>query len=168
MDDGRKAAIKFAAVVTEEGQSVLRFERDYPHPPEKVWRALVEPSGLMGWFPCRIDGERQVGATLQFVFENDEAPPSEGIVLDFDPPRLFAYTWAGEVLRWRLHPTKEGTRLVLTNSLEYAPLNLAAGWHTGLDELGYFLDDEPLPWTPEDRLEELLAIYREHLGIPEE
>jgi uncharacterized protein YndB with AHSA1/START domain len=157
-------AVKYAEVVTEEGQSALRFERDYPHPPEKVWRALVEPSGLEGWFPCRIEGERKVGAMLQFIFVNDNAPPTEGIVLDFEPPRLFAYTWAGEVLRWRLQPITEGSRLIFTNSLEYDPIALAAGWHTGLDELGYFLDDEPLPWTLEDRLAELQAIYAKRFG----
>jgi len=157
-----KMNTKYAEVAMEEGQRVLRFEHDFPHPPEKVWHALVEPSGLEGWFPCRIDGERKVGATLQFVFENDEAPPTEGTMLEYDAPRVVAYTWAGDELRWRLHPKAEGVRLILTNSLAYDPVKLAAGWHTGLEMLGYFLDDEPLPWLIENREAELLKVYDEH------
>lgn len=43
-----------------DGRSVLRVERRFSHPPEKVWRALTESAHLAHWFPsdvaARLDG----------------------------------------------------------------------------------------------------------------
>src|SRR6202044_3738122 len=44
----------------------LRFRRQLPHPPERVWRAITEPEHLQAWFPQRIVGRWQVGGMLRF------------------------------------------------------------------------------------------------------
>ena len=54
-----------------EGDMVgVRFERRLAHPLERVWRAITEPDELAKWFPAkpRIEGERRVGAKLQFTY----------------------------------------------------------------------------------------------------
>ena len=35
-----------------------------------------------------------------FTFRGGEAPPFDGEVLVYDPPRVLAYRWATDVLRW--------------------------------------------------------------------
>jgi hypothetical protein len=45
----------------------LRFERTFPHPPEKLWRAITEPEHLAAWFPDSIVvSEWKGGAPLRF------------------------------------------------------------------------------------------------------
>jgi uncharacterized protein YndB with AHSA1/START domain len=147
---------------------VLRFAREFAHPPERVWQALIEPSELKGWFPCRIEGERALGATIRFVFDNNNAPVTEGKITEFDPPHRLAYTWDQEVLRWELRPTPRGSLLIFTNSIDYTPTGLAAGWHTGLDVLERQLDGRPATWSIEERLDELQKEYETHFEHPEE
>jgi len=132
---------------------VLRYERRYRHPPEKVWRALVEPEELRHWFPTRIDGERRAGARLSFVFEGGEAPTLGGELRVFEPPHTLEYTWDDEVLRWELSATDEGSLLVFTTTFEArakAPRD-AAGWHLCLQGLARRLDlaqnQAPTPWV---------------------
>jgi uncharacterized protein YndB with AHSA1/START domain len=119
------------------GRWVLRFERRYPHPPEKVWRALTETSELAAWFPARIEGERQAGASLHFVFENSTAAPIEGVMRVFDAPHVLEYTWGNEVLRWQLSPDGVGCRVVFENIFDERSKAArdAAGWHSCLDAL---------------------------------
>lgn len=148
-----------------DGTYVLRFERRLAHPPEKVWRALTEPDQLRQWFPTDIEGERKLGAKLLFVFR-DDAPRAEdmpellehdpedleGEFTEFDPPRVLAYTWGDEDLRWELEPTGDGCLLALTHSFDErsgiphpagprkkAARN-AAGWDVCLASLETLLD----------------------------
>ncbi|MET0344370.1 MAG: SRPBCC domain-containing protein [Polyangiales bacterium] len=151
-------------LLREGNRYVLRYERRYPHPSEKVWRALVEPEELRHWFPARIEGERRAGARLSFVFDGDEGPPLEGEVRVFEPPRVLEYTWDDEVLRWELHATREGCLLVFTTTFQArakAPRD-AAGWHMCLANLVRALGDAPAetpPWA------ELYESYCRTLGI---
>lgn len=93
--------------------ATLRFERHLRHPPEKVWRALTEGPELERWFPALVEGEREVGAPLSFVTEEGVA---EGRITELDPPRVLAYTWGDETLRWELFPAVGGCLLVLTTT----------------------------------------------------
>src|SRR6266550_3193745 len=81
-------------IETEDGVGV-RFERRLAHPPERVWRAVTEQAELAKWFPARpeVEGERQVGAKLRFVYPKGEAPTEHGEIVELDEPRLFAFTW---------------------------------------------------------------------------
>jgi uncharacterized protein YndB with AHSA1/START domain len=154
--------------VREDGSYVLRFERRLGHPPEKVWRALTEPDQLRQWFPVDIDGERRPGARIRFVFRED-APSAadmpellehdpvdlDGEFTAFDPPRLLAYTWGEEDLRWELDPIEEGCRLVFTHTFtersgiphpggaRKKAARTAAGWEVCLAQLAELLGASP-------------------------
>ena len=93
---------------TADGHSVLRFERRLGHPPAKVWRAITEPDELSAWFPAGVEGEREAGAKIRFVFPGTEET-QDGEILEYDPPRVFAYTWGDSMLRWQLRP-EDGER----------------------------------------------------------
>lgn len=138
----------------------LSFTRFLPHPPEKVWRAITEPQHLSAWFPARMDGERQAGAPLRFVFEHGEGPPGDGVVEVFDPPRVFAFSWGPETLRFELEPADGGTVLTFVNGFDELgkAVRDAAGWHYCLERLvaelaGSEWKDEPVPrWKTLERL----------------
>jgi uncharacterized protein YndB with AHSA1/START domain len=122
---------------TEDGSYQLRYVRHYPHPPEKVWRALVEPSELAHWFPSAIEGERKPGAKLRFVFEGVAGPATEGVMRVFEPPRLLEFTWTNQTLRFELTADRGGSKLVFSTTFHErvtAPRD-AAGWHKCLDKL---------------------------------
>jgi uncharacterized protein YndB with AHSA1/START domain len=124
---------------TRDGRSVLRMERWLNHPPEKVWRAVTEPERLADWFPEKITPELRVGGTV--AYESGES----GAVTDLDPPRLIAYTWGTDHLRWELHPERDGTRLVLLHTFDdrAAAASYGAGWHTCIVALDLALDGRP-------------------------
>lgn len=119
-------------------RSSVRLERDLPDPPHQVWRALTDPEELKSWFPTEIAVDRwEVGARLSFVFPEHEEYNMTGTVLECDEPRLLAYTWGDETLRFALTPTASGgTHLVLFDELApgIAARN-AAGWQLCLDRL---------------------------------
>jgi len=95
----------------------------YPHPPERVWRALTDPQELAAWLMLN-DFAPRVGHKFQF-----RAKPQWGWrgivdceVLEVDPPRRLRYAWQGDAkgqvttVTWTLEPVSEGTRLVLEHS----------------------------------------------------
>lgn len=99
----------------------LRFEAVYPHPPEKVWRALTDSKAIEQWLMSN-DFEPRLGH--KFMFTSKPQPGWDGKtyceVIELDPPHRLAYTWKGgpldTVVRWTLEPTADGTRLVLEHS----------------------------------------------------
>ena len=151
---------------SETGSYRLRYVRHYPHAPEKVWRALIEPGELKHWFPAAIEGERKAGAKLQFVFEGEDGPPTEGVMRVFDPPRVLEFTWVDDVLRFEITAEPHGSRLdfITTFGERVTAPRSAAGWHSCLDPLGERLDeaqDKPLPWP------ELYRTYLRMFGAGE-
>jgi uncharacterized protein YndB with AHSA1/START domain len=147
-------------------QPTLRYERQLPHPPEKVWRALTEDEHLAAWFPTTIDGERTAGAPLTFRFEHVALDPMHGEVVAFDPPSLLEFTWSGDRLRFELAPEAGGTALTFTVVLEELgkATRDGTGWHQCLDSLERALDDDPE--RPDDmrRWRELREDYAERFG----
>jgi uncharacterized protein YndB with AHSA1/START domain len=123
---------------TDGTRPVIRFERLLPDQPERVWRSITDREELKEWFPTDIiTDEWKVGATLTFVFRENQAPSFTGTVLELEEPRLLAYTWGEEILRFVLTPQPGGaTRLVLTDELDrgIAARN-AAGWEDCLARL---------------------------------
>jgi uncharacterized protein YndB with AHSA1/START domain len=96
----------------------------YPHPPERVWKAITEPR-LMALWLMEVDGfEPRVGC--RFRFRTRPAPGFDGIieceVLEVDPLRRLAYSWRSgnakklTMVSWSLHAERTGTRLVLDHS----------------------------------------------------
>lgn len=141
----------------------LRFERDLPHPPAKVWRAITEPEHLVAWFPTTIEGERAEGAKLRFEFPFDDAPGLDGEMVVYDPPTAMELRWGDETLRFDLEAQPAGTRLTLLavfDDLGKAARE-GAGWHACLDILGYEISGEPLPWPPDKRWSQVHPLYLE-------
>ena len=145
----------------------LTFVRQLEHPCEQVWGALTEKEHLAAWFPTDIEGERAAGAALRFVFRNNEGPVIDGQMLIYNPPRVLAFRWGNEeTLRFELEPTATGCRLTFVN--RFGELGKAArdaaGWHSCLDVLRYHLNDEPAPWQPPERWQQVHEAYVERLG----
>jgi uncharacterized protein YndB with AHSA1/START domain len=146
----------------------LRFVRTFAHGREKVWRALTEAEHQVAWFPQEMQGERAVGATLQFV--SREMPDMEkftGEMLVYDPPSVLEFTWGDDVLRFELEAKADDTT-VLTMTDTFTELGKAArdaaGWHACLDVLEASLDGARPSWSSEDRWREVHPGYVERLG----
>ena len=142
----------------------LRFTRRLRHAPEKVFAALSEPEHLRAWFPFDIEGERAPGASLRFVFRDDEAPPFEGEMVAYEPPSVMELRWGGdETLRLEVAPDGDGSVLTLINV--FADLGKAArdaaGWHACLDALEAHVEGQP---APENRWAEVHPQYVERFG----
>ena len=91
----------------------VEHEAVYPHPPERVWRALIDPSELAVWL-MPTDFAPEVGRS--FVLETgDEIGTIHGEVLEIDEPRLLRCRWSGVFgdteVSFELFPEAEGTRL---------------------------------------------------------
>jgi uncharacterized protein YndB with AHSA1/START domain len=121
-----------ATLQTEEGRATLRFERSLRHGQERVWRAVTDAEELRAWFPAAVIYEPRVGAPMQFDFGGEHGMDVwPGEVLEFDPPRAFAFLWGEDTLRFELAQEGDGTRLVFTHSFAHEPgkeARDAAGW----------------------------------------
>lgn len=149
-----------------EGRWTLRFTRQLPHSPGKVWRALTEPEHLAKWFPSDIEGERAAGAKLRFVFREGEGPTMDGEMLAFDPPSLMEMRWGDELLRFELRAEGDGSVLEFTNVFDELgkAARDAAGWHACLDLLAFDVDGREPPWPSNERWKHVEGDYRERLG----
>jgi uncharacterized protein YndB with AHSA1/START domain len=110
---------------TDGARSRLRMRRELAHPPEKVWAALVEPDRLAAWFPTSARPELRVGGTVDF------GPDGTGEITELEPPRVIAYTWATDHLRWEVVPDGAGSVLLLEHSFDdrAGAASFASGWH---------------------------------------
>jgi uncharacterized protein YndB with AHSA1/START domain len=96
-----------------ETRSVV-IEREMPHPPEKIWRALTETPLLDDWL-MKNDFRLVVGH--KFNFRADPVGGWDGVigceVLEVEPRRRLSYSWDSlgveSVVTWTLEPTKDGT-----------------------------------------------------------
>jgi uncharacterized protein YndB with AHSA1/START domain len=122
----------------------LRFERRIAHPVEAVWSAISEPAKLAGWFPTAVSGEMRAQGHLNFSFEEHDLPPMEGEVTEFDPPRVLAFGWGEDHLRFELTPAEGGAQTDLRFTVRLGGEDKAArdgaGWHVTLDALEVALD----------------------------
>lgn len=157
-----------ASLVMAGTGPAVRFERVLAMTPDEVWAALTDPDSLRGWFPCSISVRQwEVGGALTFSFPGHAEFTMDGVVLECDAPRVLAYLWGEETLRFELEPVSSGpagTRLVLTDELT-APIAArnAAGWHLCLDRLAgkpaaKAASDAPGPGGGED-WRRLFALY---------
>ena len=147
----------------------LRFERRLMQPVARVWRAITEPSELAHWFPSAVEGDIRAGGELTFRFEHmplDAPTTMAGSVTDFEPPRLFAFYWGDDHLRFELEPADpDGCLLRFTVVLdaEDKAARDAAGWHHCLDGLERELSDGPP--VPDESWRERYEEYSQR-GLP--
>jgi uncharacterized protein YndB with AHSA1/START domain len=105
----------------------LVVERVFPHPPEKLWRALTESPLLAQWM---MGNDFEPVPGRKFQFRTDPKPNWNGIadceVLVVDQMRQLSYSWcvgksessAGLQwnLLWTLTPVEGGTNLRMEQS----------------------------------------------------
>lgn len=127
-----------ATLIDTETRPTIRFERRLPASLERAWRAVTDPEEMRAWFPSAVVGERKVGASLSFPFDQNVAHAFEGEVLEWEPMKIFAFTWNGDELRIELTPEADATILVFTHAVDHltAAARTASGWEAclaGLD-----------------------------------
>jgi len=103
--------------MTEPAASrTLVIEREMPHPPEKVWRALTQGPLIEEWL-MKNDFQPVVGH--RFSFRSTPVPGWDGVIESevqvIEPNSRLAYSWGTmgttSVVTWTLTPTKAGTHL---------------------------------------------------------
>jgi uncharacterized protein YndB with AHSA1/START domain len=123
----------------------LVIEREMPHPPEKIWRALTQMPLIEQWL-LKNDFEPVVGHRFNF-----RAPPMpkwdgviDGEVLVVEPHARLSYSWGSMGLKtvviWTLTPTKGGTHLRMEQTgfpTEDSPFYKGAnyGWQNFIGKL---------------------------------
>jgi uncharacterized protein YndB with AHSA1/START domain len=166
--------LDYGELTTDGGRAVVTYHRRFPHPPQKVWRALTEDEHLAAWFPTTIEGERAQGASLVFRHRDVDLPPMEGEIRAIEPHTLLELSWGGDTLRFELEPDGDGTALTLTATMEELgkAAREGAGWHTCLTRLAYELDGAEEPetdWRATHRLyQERFGPEASTVGIPKE
>jgi uncharacterized protein YndB with AHSA1/START domain len=134
----------YASYEIVDDRPTLRFERRLAHPEEKVWEAITRPDELEHWFPTAVTIDLRVGGRMSFSFrqqrtlDGKELPQLEGEVTDLDPPRLFAFYWGEDHLRFELEPAEAGgcvLRFTVQLDAREKAARDAAGWHVCLDRL---------------------------------
>lgn len=136
-------------------------------PPERIFQALIDPREVMQWWAsenCQIESfalEPCQGGRWRYDTKQCELNVNgvtkfhcDGEVLEYDPPRVLAYTWIANwhdrpaqptVVRWELAASKGGTLVRVTHSglaeLPVARKDYASGWPGVLDQLKKFVED---------------------------
>ena len=91
-------------------------EREIPHPPEKIWRALTQPHLIEEWL-MKNDFKPVVGHRFDLRADWGAVDCQ---VLAIEPNRTLSYTWAAfdlkSVVTWTLTPTRSGTHLRMEQS----------------------------------------------------
>jgi uncharacterized protein YndB with AHSA1/START domain len=153
------------AVVTSDQDAIIS-EVHINAPAEKVFHALTDPKQLMQWWNSEecttkfFEMDARRGGQWRFGTENSTLNVNgvsqfscQGEVLEFDPPRLLAYTWIANwhddktrrtVVRWELTPTKSGTRVKVTHSglaqEAVARKDYSGGWPGVVEMLKKFVE----------------------------
>jgi uncharacterized protein YndB with AHSA1/START domain len=99
----------------------LVVEREMPHPPEKIWRALTQSSLIDRWLMSN-DFEPIVGH--KFTLRTTPVANWNGIVdckvLVVEPASRLVYSWGSSglesVVTWTLTPSKGGTLVRMEQS----------------------------------------------------
>ncbi|AKT41457.1 SRPBCC family protein [Chondromyces crocatus] len=100
----------------------LSFEFDFNHRPEKVWRALTDPSLLAEWLLPVVGFELAPGTA--FSFHTQPMPGWDGVVncrmIESEVQRKLSYRWVvgdmDTVVTFTLTPTAKGTHLSLVHT----------------------------------------------------
>jgi uncharacterized protein YndB with AHSA1/START domain len=134
-----------------ETRSVV-IERELPHPPEKIWRALTEPHLIEEWL-MKNDFAPVVGHRFNL---RRNPKPDLNIVVDcrvliVEPNKTLSYKWDAmgldSTVTWTLTPTNTGTHLRMEQSGFRADQKQAyggahAGWRQGFAKLEQVLARE--------------------------
>ncbi len=147
-------------------QDAIVTEIEVSAPPERVFRALTDPAELMRWFgspECPVKSwkmDARLGGRYGYstqkgsiVVNNVSEFECHGEIVEYDPPRLLAYTWFGNwhddtnrrtLVRWELSSKSGGTQVRVTHSglseLPIARKDYSGGWPGVLEMLKNFVE----------------------------
>jgi uncharacterized protein YndB with AHSA1/START domain len=147
-------------------QDAIVSEVQIAAPPQRVFQALTDPHELMRWWnsdacqteffemDARRGGQWRFGTKQSALKVNGVSQFfCQGEVLEFDPPRLLAYTWIANwhddksrrtIVRWELTPTEGGTRVKVTHSglaqEAGARKDYSGGWPGVVESLKQFVE----------------------------
>jgi uncharacterized protein YndB with AHSA1/START domain len=116
------------------------IEREMPHPPEKIWRALTQPHLIEEWL---MKNDFKPVMDHRFNLRADWGAVDCQVVA-VEPDKTLSYTWAAygleSVVTWTLIPTRAGTRLRMEQSgfrpdQQQAYLGAKGGWRKFLAAL---------------------------------
>jgi uncharacterized protein YndB with AHSA1/START domain len=99
----------------------LVIEREMPHPPEKIWRALTQASLIDQWL---MSNDFQPVVGHKFTLRSTPVQNWNGLidcqVLQVEPNSRLSYSWATmgmeSVVAWMLTPTAGGTHVRMEHS----------------------------------------------------
>lgn len=129
-----------------ETRSVV-VERDFPHPPEKLWRALTQPHLIAEWL---MPNDFQPDLGHRFTMRGNWGGTIDCEVLAIEPNRTLTYSWKhvhedpaydlASVVVFTLTPIGNGTRLLMEQSgfrpgQKQAYGGARAGWPQFLERL---------------------------------
>lgn len=155
-----------ATTLVTPDQDAIVSEIHVAAPAERVFQALTDPQQLMSWWnseecqteyfemDARPGGRWRLGTRkTKPNFKGVNQSCCQGEVLEFDPPRLLAYTWISNwlddkslrtVVRWELTPTEGGTHVKVTHSglaqESAARKDYSGGWPGVLEMLKNFAE----------------------------
>lgn len=100
----------------------ISFEIDLRHPPERVWRALTDPSLLAEWLLPAMGLRLEPGSS--FTLQAPPQPGWDGVVhcsmLEIEKQQKLSYRWVvaeiDTLVTFLLTPTAAGTRLSILQS----------------------------------------------------
>ncbi len=108
-------------------------EREIPHPPERIWRALTQPHLIAEWL-MKNDFRPVVGHRFELRADWGAVDCQ---VVTVEPNKTLSYTWAAygldSVVTWTLTPSSTGTHLRMEQSgfrpdQQQAYQGAKAGW----------------------------------------
>lgn len=156
------------AIVAPDQDAVV-CEVQVAAPAERIFQALTCIDQLVRWWngedgPCRVklwEMDARLGGkwrcqasdpTGKMVVNGVSEFEDHGVIVEFDPPRVLAYTWFANfhsipshqtLVRWKLIPQSQGTLVRMTHSaLKALPggTDYVQGWPGVLDALKRFFE----------------------------
>lgn len=148
-------------------QDTIVAEIQISAPPERVFKAISDADELQRWFggspECPVKTwkmEPRVGGRYSYATEKGTIAVNgvsefecHGEILEFDPPRVLAYSWIANwhddpksrtLVRWELTSIQGGTHVRVTHSglasLPVARKDYAGGWPGVVEHLKKFVE----------------------------
>jgi len=154
-------------IVTPD-QDTIVAEIQISAPPERVFHAISDADALQSWFggspECPVKTwkmEPRLGGRYSYATEKGPIAVNgvsefecHGEILEFDPPRVLAYSWIANwhddptsrtLVRWELTSAQGGTHVRVTHSglasLPVARKDYAGGWPGVVEQLKKFAEN---------------------------
>jgi uncharacterized protein YndB with AHSA1/START domain len=112
-----------------ERKSVV-VEREFTHPPEKLWRALTQPHLIEDWL-MKNDFAPNVGH--RFNLRGDWGGVLDCEVLEVEPQRTLAYTW---------NFANDDPAYALESTVTFTLTPTSAGTHLRMEQAGFRPDQK--------------------------